>query len=252
VTGATAGIGLEIARVLARRGYDVALVARRQDRLERLARELEESHGVTAAVLPCDLADRSARERLCAHVAERRVGVDMLVNNAGFGLRGAFATTDLGVEQRMVEVNVTALVALTKAILPAMVERKSGCVLNVASTAAFVPGPLVSVYYASKAFVLSFSEALAEELRDSGVHVAALCPGPTTTEFQAVAGMRPSRLGRLAMMTAAEVAEIGVDGALARRRVVVPGLQNKVVPWAVRALPRRVAAWLSRRAAEVG
>jgi short-subunit dehydrogenase len=252
VTGASAGIGLAIARVLARRQYDLVLVARREPELRHVARLLEEAHGNRARVLPLDLADPGSAAALHRAVRDLGITVDLLVNNAGFGLRGRFDTSDMEVDARMIQVNVAALVALTRAFLPGMIERRSGCVLNVASIASFVPGPYMSVYYATKAFVLSFSEAIAEELRDSGVHVSALCPGPTPTEFQAVAGIRASRVTRLGVLSPEAVAEAGVAGALAGRRVVIPGARNALVPWAARLLPRRVMTRLVRRAAEVG
>jgi len=197
-------------------------------------------------------SDAAAPATIRETVTRTGLVVEMLVNNAGFGLRGPFHSTDFAVESRMIAVNVTAVVALTKQFLPDMIARRSGCVLNVASTAAFVPGPCLSVYYASKAFVLSFSEAIAEEARGTGVRVSALCPGPTPTEFQQIAGIRASRMQRLAMLSPEMVAEIGIAGVLAGRRVVVPGLGNALVPWAARLLPRRLIAQLSRRASELG
>jgi short-subunit dehydrogenase len=252
VTGASAGIGLDIARVLARRGHDLALAARRRDVLERVAAELASAHGVRVAVCEIDLAEDGAPARLVDELASRGLAVDVLVNNAGFGAYGEFKDTDLAAEQRMIAVNVTALVALTKLCLPAMLAANRGRILNVSSVAGFLPGPRMSVYYATKAFVTSFSEALAEELRHTGVRVTALCPGGTATEFQAVAGVPASRLKRAAMMTSIEVAEAGVDAMLAGRRIVVTGLVNRAVPWVVRLLPRRVVTALSRRASEVG
>ena len=252
VTGASAGIGLAMAHVLARRGYDLVLVARRETVLLDLARTLEQTHGTKARVVPADLSEQAAPSALHAAVRQSGEPVDLLVNNAGFGLRGRFDTTDPAVAARMIQVNVAALVVLTRAFLPDMIARGSGCVLNVASIAAFVPGPYLSVYYASKAFVLSFSEAVAEELRGTGVHISVLCPGPTPTEFQAVAGIRTSRVARLGFLSPDVVAEIGVAGALAGRRVVIPGIRNALVPWAARILPRQVLARLARRAAEVG
>jgi short-subunit dehydrogenase len=252
VTGASAGIGLDIARVLARRGHDLALAARRREVLERVAAELASAHGVRVAVCAIDLADVDAPARLVADLAGRGLVVDVLVNNAGFGAYGEFKDIDLAAEQRMIAVNVTALVTLTKLCLPAMLATGRGRILNVSSVAGFLPGPRMSVYYATKAFVTSFSEALAEELRHTGVRVTALCPGFTATEFQAVAGVRSSRLKRSAVQSSLEVAEAGVDAMLAGRRIVITGLVNRGVPWVVRLLPRRLVTALSRRAAEVG
>jgi short-subunit dehydrogenase len=252
VTGASAGIGLEIARALARRGCDLGLAARRGDALERLARELSSAHGVHAHVFAVDLADADAPERLAADVASRGLEVRVLVNNAGFGVFGPFTDTGLVTDERMIQVNVTALTALTKRCLPGMLARRDGRILNVASVAGFLPGPGMAVYYATKAYVISFSEALDDELRGTGVRVTALCPGTTASEFQQVAGLKVSRLGRRTMMSAASVAERGVDAMLAGRRLAVPGLVNKAVPWLVRLLPRRAVTALSRRGREVG
>jgi short-subunit dehydrogenase len=185
VTGASGGIGLEVARVLAGKGYDLALVARSGDRLEALAAELG-----GASVVVADLSSPSAP----AEVAGAIPDVDVLVNNAGVGAYGLFADADLGATMAMVALNVGALTELTHRYLPGMLARGSGRILNVASTAAFFPGPLMSVYYATKSYVLSFSEGLAEEVRGTGVTVTALCPGPTATGFQAAADMEMSAL----------------------------------------------------------
>src|SRR5581483_11195724 len=185
VTGASSGIGMEFARLLARDGYHVFLVARSEEPLKVMAREIG-----SATVLVADLASPDAPR----HVFDSAGPVDILINNAGFGLSGAFAETDLGRELEMIQVNIAALTALTKLFLKPMIERRSGRIVNVASTAAFQPGPLMAVYYATKAYVLSFSEAVADELRGSGVTVTALCPGPTATGFAERAGMTRSRL----------------------------------------------------------
>lgn len=242
VTGASGGIGLELARVFAENGHDLVLVARTVERLEALARELEARHRIRARALAADLTDPEAPARIEAAL-EGGTTIDALVNNAGFGLLGPFATTDLAAERDMIQVNVTALVELTKRFLPGMIQRRRGRILNVASTAAFQPGPLMSVYYASKAFVLHFTEALATELDGTGVTATALCPGPTATGFQSAA-----RMGRIPlvrgpmMMDAATVARVGYAGLRRGRRVVVPGLLNALLVQGVRFAPRRLAA----------
>lgn len=242
ITGASGGIGLELARVFAENGHDLVLVARSADRLEALAAELAERHHVEARALTADLRDAEAPARIEAAL-EGGTTIDVLVNNAGVGLLGAFATTDLGAERDMIQVNVMALVELTKRFLPGMVERRRGRILNVASTAAFQPGPLMSVYYASKAFVLHFTEALATELEGTSVTVTALCPGPTATGFQAAARMGRIPLVRGPMlMDAATVARAGYAGLMRGRRVVVPGFLNALLVRGVRLAPRRLAA----------
>jgi uncharacterized protein len=248
ITGASSGIGLELARLFARDHHDVALVARRADKLERLAAELERAHGVRVTVIPADLADDAASEEIFRALAARDIEVDVLVNNAGFGLVGPFLATDLATELRMIRVNVTALTQLTKLFLPGMVARGGGRILNVASTAGFQPGPFMAVYYATKAYVISFSEALAEELRGTGVTVTCVCPGPTPTGFQEVAGMRNLRFLKLPFVTdAASVARAGYDGVLKGKRIVIPGLMNKLMPLTVRLAPRSMVTRVVRR-----
>lgn len=242
VTGASSGIGEALARRIARDGHPLVLVARRRDRLEALAADLP----VAARIVPLDLADPSAGERLAEALADRPP--DVLVNNAGFGDLGLFAEARGEKQTGMVDLNVRALVDLSHRFLPGMLARGRGGVLNVSSTAAFQPGPGMAVYYASKAFVLSFSEALWEEVRGSGVTVSALCPGPTRSEFGEVSGMAKSRIFRMAhRMTAEEVADQGWRGFLAGRRVVVTGLQNKTTAASARFVPRKVLLPFVRR-----
>jgi len=238
VTGASSGIGLEIARILAK-DHDVVLTARRADRLEVLASEIG-----GARVVAVDLSDPAGPRKLVAEVPT----VDVLVNNAGFGDWGAFADAPEAKLDEMIELNIGALTRLTRAYLPGMRERAHGRVLNVASTAAFQPGPLMAVYYATKAYVLSLSEALAEEARGTGVTVTALCPGPTASEFQAGAAMETSRLvqGRK-LPSAASVAAYGVRAMQRGDVVAVPGLVNKVMAASIRVSPRPVVRRLVHR-----
>jgi short-subunit dehydrogenase len=247
VTGASAGIGRELAAVLAREGHDLVLVARREAELTDLARELKERYGVDSRVLPADLAQADAAQQLVEALGDGAV-IDVLVNNAGFGGHGAFASRSRDDDLRMLAVNVTALTDLTKLLVPAMVARGRGRILNVASTAAFQPGPFMAVYYASKAYVLSLSEALAEELSGTGVTVTCLCPGVTQTEFQKVAGVEdvPLTKGPLSM-TASQVAEAAYQGMAKGRRLVVPGVHNKVGAASVRFAPRGVILKVVRR-----
>jgi short-subunit dehydrogenase len=239
VTGASGGIGLELARLFAAGGYDLVLVARSAGRLEELAGELR-THGGAVRVLVKDLARPDSPEEVFRELETAGVGVDVLVNNAGFATFGPFAETDLGKELEELQLNVVTLTHLTKRFLPGMLARRRGGVLNVASTAGFQPGPLMAVYYASKAYVLSFSEALAEEVAGTGLAVTALCPGPTETGFQSRAGLEGSKLfsGLLQVADAPSVARAGYEGFRAGKRIVTPGLLNKVVVQSLRISPR--------------
>lgn len=231
VTGASSGIGRELAKLLRRDGHELILVARRESALHELAQELG-----GATVVALDLSQRDAVARLTSLVPD----VDLLINNAGFGDTGPFAEADGARQLEMIDLNVRALTELTRAYLPGMAQRRFGRVMNVASTAAFQPGPYMATYFASKAYVLSFSESIAEEMRGSGVTVTALCPGVTESEFHAVAGMGSTKLGMIKMPTAASVAEEGYDAMLAGTTVVVTGLFNKAGTVGVRLLPRAV------------
>jgi len=251
VTGASSGIGLEIARLLAADGYDLLLVASGEKKLLEVAARFSEEFGRPAAALAVDLARPDGARSLLDEVERRGLFVEVLVNNAGFGVYGPFATADLARTLEMIQVNVTSLAELTRGVLPGMTARGSGRILNVASTAAFQPGPLMAVYYATKACVLSFSEALANELSGTGVTVTALCPGPTRTAFQERAGLKASPLAAgLLVGDARRVAKAGYRGMLRGRRVVVPGLANKVMMQAVRFSPRRLVTAVARRIQE--
>ena len=233
ITGASGGIGEEFARLLAADGYRLVLVARREDTLNELAKVLGDSHRVVAA----DLSIRGEAERVAVEAGP----VDVLINNAGHADFGPFAEADLAKTVGMLELNVVSLTVLTRLVVEGMVERGEGRILNVASTAAFQPGPLMSVYYATKAYVLSFTEALAEELRGTNVTATALCPGPTASGFQARAEMESSRLvkGRT-LAQAGDVARIGYRAMQRGDVVVVPGLRNKIFASSVRFTPRPV------------
>jgi short-subunit dehydrogenase len=238
VTGASSGIGAEIARVLAQRGYDLVLVARRQGRLEALQGELTTSHGGAVETLALDLESPAAPLALHETLVSRGIAVHTLVNNAGFGMRGSFATLPYDRQMAMIELNVSALTKLCRLMLPAMIERRRGGIVNIASTAAYQAGPNMAVYYATKAFVLSLSEALHEEAKRHGVTVTALCPGPTDTEFSKVADVEMVRKFKFGRMPAAEVARAGIAGYEAGRAVVVPGATNRIGAVAAQLLPR--------------
>jgi uncharacterized protein len=246
VTGASAGIGAAIARELAQRGHGVVLVARRKDRLDELAGELRAEYGVRAETLGCDLSKIASRDRLAGRVAALDLTVDVLVNNAGFATGGAFHESEPARELEQVRVLVEAVVALTSAFLPEMVKRGSGAILNVASTAGMQPLPYSAGYSAAKAYVLTFSEALHQELRGSGVTVTALAPGPVSTDFWDVAGWEAAgqkfekTVPRPAWVTAEETAKAGVKGLENGSRVVVPGLQVRTAMLAARYVPHAI------------
>jgi len=249
VTGASAGIGRELAREFAAGGHDLVVVARREERLRELADELADAHGTATAVIAMDLAEPRSAAALQEAVADRGVAVDALVNNVGVGTYGPFHESDVEAELTQLRLNVELPVHLTRLYLPEMVERGAGTVLNVASLAAFQPGPRMAGYYASKAYLLSFSEALSTELRGTDVSVTALCPGPVPTEFQERADMADSRVGSTFSHTAAEIAAAGYRGAMAGDPVVVPGLPMKLLYLGSRLSPRflkrRSAAWIN-------
>jgi uncharacterized protein len=251
VTGASNGIGLELAKQFAAHGFNLVITARHLDALEALAGQIEGKHGVKVTVIAGDLTDPETPQRLFDAVAAENIHVDYLINNAGFGLGGEFVDTDLTRELEMIQVNIVALINLTKLFLPAMLKKNSGGIMNVASTAAFQAGPLMSVYYASKAFVLSFSEALDEELHKSKVRVTCLCPGSTATNFAETALLSNSNLfAKGAVATPEEVAVYGFKAMMRGERVAVVGARNKAMVLAERFVPRRLVNRLARAAQE--
>ena len=254
VTGASSGIGVELARQLAARGHGVTLVARREDRVRELARELAQAHGVRAEAIACDVGEPDQRRRLAREISERGLTVEVLVNNAGFGSAGRFQSLDPEREAEIVRVNVEAVVALCGAYAPAMVARGRGAILNLASVAAYQPLPRQATYAASKAFVLSFTEALHADLHGTGVTAAALCPGPVKTEFFDVADMEGGFDGvpEFVWLTPLETARAGIEGLERGSRVVVPGAANKAGALSGRLAPRGLLLPLLRRGYPVG
>ncbi len=240
ITGASAGLGAEFARLCAAGGYNVILLARSAARLDELAADIAKTYAVDARPLVADLADPATPPRIFAGLTG--TPIDSLINNAGFGVRGAYTDTDWARESSLIQVNIVALAHLTKLFLPEMVRRGTGRILNVASTAAFVPGPYMALYYASKAFVLSFSEALTVEVKGTGVTVTALCPGPTRTEFAQTAGVGGSHLFQGPTMGAEEVARIGYDDMMAGKSSVIAGARNLWMMRGTRLVPRSYTA----------
>jgi len=250
VTGASSGIGAELARVLPRHGHGLVLVARDRDRLHRLADELAQQHGSDVVVLPHDLSHPDAPEAIVRELGERSLVADILVNNAGMIVYGRFWETDWEDERRMLWVNLMALTRLTKLILPGMKARGRGRILNVGSVGSFVPSPRNAVYSATKAYLLSLSEAIAEELQGSGVTVTAVCPGAVRSELQQRAGMTHVRLLRSGVLDASRVAEYAYRAMMAGKRLAIPDLRTRIQVSLVRFLPRARAVRMAGRMLE--
>ncbi len=250
VTGSSGGIGLAIAEELARKRTDLVLTARSGQKLANICAGFASEHAIRAVPLALDLTQPGSAAALVEQMEVRGLAPDILVNNAGFGTYGEFVKQSVESQVEMIQLNITAVVELTHRLLPGMIARRSGRILNVASTAAFQPGPLMSVYYASKAFVLHFSEAIANELEGTGVTVTALCPGPTTTGFQERAAMTESRLLKAPMMDAESVARAGLDAMFAGRSLVIPGVLNCLVAFSTRFAPRELATRIARQVQE--
>ncbi|MGB5811067.1 MAG: SDR family oxidoreductase [Polyangiales bacterium] len=246
ITGASMGIGKELAVLFAADGRDLVLVARSEDKLRAVAADLEAAHGITAHVVPADLSDPASPSRIFGALAEKGIELDYLVNNAGFGATGPFAELSLEFQRDMLRVNIEALVALTHLALQGMLRRGKGRILNIASSAGFQPGPLMSVYYASKSFVILFSEGVAEEVRGTGVTVTAHCPGATATNFAESAGNAKSMLFKLGAASAPKVARHGYRAMMAGRVVAIEGLINKIAAFSNRFSPRAVVRKITR------
>lgn len=247
VTGASSGLGADFARELARRGCHLVLVARREEALQRLAEELTERHGARATVLALDLGQPQAPQRLHDALSERGIQVDVLVNNAGFGIHGAFLEIPFERERQMLELDIIALVHLTKLFAADMVRRGHGYLLQVSSIGAYQPSPTYASYSAAKRFVLDFGVAINHELRGTGVSCTVVAPGVTATEFLQVAGQRPTLYQRLVMMKSPDVARIGIDRMLGRRRTVVTGALNTATAWLAGLSPRCLSTALAGR-----
>lgn len=254
ITGASTGLGADFAKILAGQRINLILVSRNKERLQELSHKLTKAHNVTCHVIATDLAEPGSAKKLIEEVNSRKLQVDILINNAGYGLWGPFAESDFSEMSGMIQLNVNTLTELSRLVLPNMIANKSGRILNVASTAAFQPGPWMGVYYATKAYVLSFGEALAEELKGSGVSVTTLCPGPTKTEFFDRAKVGNVRLRKFLFADSMACAKNGIDAMFQGRAVVVDGVMNWVVTLTARILPRatmrRVAGLINAGASE--
>ena len=250
ITGASGGIGLELARIHASKGDDLVLVARSGDKLSEIKTEFEAKYNVSVRFMVKDLSMPHAAMKVFDEVTGHGIVVDYLINNAGFGDFGLFLESDWDKQESMINLNITALAHLTKLFLPGMVERGGGKILNVASLAAFTPGPTMSVYFATKAFVLSFSQALNNELKDKGITVTALCPGSVDTKFHEVALGDPGLVRERKMMSAVEAAEIGYQSMMNGKPVVIPGYKNSFLAFASRFAPREVIVKSTRKIQE--
>lgn len=240
ITGASSGIGLELAKIMAGDGYDLVITARREDRLIELKNELKNKSSAVVHIFTADLSLPESPMDIYQYCEEQNIQINVLVNNAGIGDYGLFHNSDWQKTITMIDLNVKSLTHLTRLFLPSMIDRKHGFILNVASTASFQPGPLMSVYYATKHYVLAFSEAIANEVQEYGIKVTALCPGPTQSEFQASANMEKSKImDRFPMPTSKDVAEYGYKAMKKGKRVAIHGFMNKIMSKVVRILPRK-------------
>jgi short-subunit dehydrogenase len=247
ITGASVGIGYELSKVFARNGYNLVLVSRTKQKLEVLAKELENKHGVQTKVIPKDLSISTSPQELYDEIAEDGIEITVLVNNAGFGLNGKFIDFPIDKDMELLQLNITSLTTLCKLFGKDMVKRGSGRILNVASTGGFQAGPFMSVYYASKAYVLLFSEGINNELAQDGVDVSVLCPGPTQTAFGDRADMNDKKILNVPwLMNAAEVAEIGFAGLMKRKKIIIPGFMNKFLVFSTRLMPRSLLVLILR------
>ncbi len=251
ITGASMGIGFEMAKVFSREGTDLVLVSRDEKALREIAEELERQGGIEVKIIAKDLSLKHAAEEIFRELEEEGIEVDELINNAGFGALGAIVNLENQLQLDMIEVNVSAVTELTRLFLPGMLQRGRGGVLNVGSVAGFQPGPNMAVYFATKAYVLSFTEALAEEVKGSGVRVTCLAPGPTRTGFGERSGMGKIRIFEMWMMSADEVARAGVEGFRRGDVIIIPSITNKIGTFLIRLLPRfvvrRLVYWLQAR-----
>lgn len=248
ITGASSGIGLDFAHIFAKEGYNLVLVARSADKLEHLAQEIIKNYSVDCKVIPCDLAKPNAAKEVLNKTKSLGKTIDILINNAGFGVLGNFNEINSKLQAEMIHVNITALTELTHCYLNEMLLNGGGKILNVASTAAFQPGPFMSVYYATKAYVLSFSEALANELKETNIQISVLCPGPTLTGFQATAKIDDSSkiFNSKIAADSQSVAQAGFTGLMNNDVLIIPGVVNKIGVCSVKFLPRKLVTNITR------
>ena len=247
ITGASVGIGYELSKIFAKNGYNLVLVSRTKQKLEAIAKELESKHGIQTKIIAKDLSKSTAPQELYDEIDLDGIEITALVNNAGFGLNGKFVNLSTEKQMELIQLNITSLTILSKLFGADMVKRRSGRILNVASTGAFQAGPFMSTYYASKAYVLLFSEGIRNELAQDGVDVSVLCPGPTHTEFGDRAEMNHTKILNVPwVMNAAEVAEAGFAGLMNRKKIIIPGVMNKILAFSTRLMPRSLLVLILR------
>jgi uncharacterized protein len=247
ITGASGGIGKELAKLFAKDGFNLVLVARSNENLMKVKKEIELNNSITIHTFSKDLSKESEIITLKEEISNHTIQIDYLINNAGFGLFGEFIDTDLKEELNMIDLNIRTVTHLTKIFLPGMVERNNGGVMNIASTAAFQPGPLMTVYYATKAYVLSFTEALQNEMKGTNVKISAICPGATETNFGSRANLNESKLFQSGLSDVKEVAKTSYDGFMNGKTIVIPGLTNKFLASSVRFMPRKMVTSIVRK-----
>ncbi|MCZ6468546.1 MAG: SDR family oxidoreductase [Candidatus Dadabacteria bacterium] len=247
ITGASSGIGMGLAKLFAADGSDLVLVARREDRLNELAEELKSEHGIEVHVLPKDLSKKTSPKEIFNHLKKEKIEIDVLVNNAGFGSRGTVSELDTDLQVDMVQVNAAALTHLTSLFLPGIIERGQGGILNVGSLAGFQPGPNLAVYFATKAYVLSFTEALAEEISNPNIKVSCFAPGPVKTEFGEKSDLEDSLLFKLSLMDLEPAVKAGYEGFRKGKTIVIPGLKQQIVPFLNRFTPRLIVRKIAKK-----
>ncbi|TDI89970.1 MAG: SDR family oxidoreductase [Candidatus Dadabacteria bacterium] len=247
ITGASSGIGMGLAKLFAADGSDLVLVARREDRLNELAEKLKSEHGIEVHVLPKDLSKKTSPKEIFNHLKKEKIEIDVLVNNAGFGSRGMVSELDTDLQVDMVQVNAAALTHLTSLFLPGIIERGQGGILNVGSLAGFQPGPNLAVYFATKAYVLSFTEALAEEISNPNIKISCFAPGPVKTEFGEKSDLEDSLLFKLSLMDLEPAVKAGYEGFRKGKTIVIPGLKQQIVPFLNRFTPRLIVRKIAKK-----
>lgn len=247
ITGASSGLGMELAKLFAADGSDLVLVARREERLIELADELKSTHDIEVHVLPKDLSKKTAPKEIFSHLNKEKIQIDVVVNNAGFGNKGHIADLDIDLQLNMIQVNLVALTHLTRLFIPGIIERGYGGILNVGSLAGFQPGPNLAVYFATKAYVLSFTEALAEEISNPNIKISCLAPGPVKTEFGEKSDLEDSLLFKVSLMDMEPVVKAGYEGYRKGQTIVIPGIKQQIVPFLNRFTPRLLVRKIAKK-----